>query len=221
MGLPDLKFPAPLSRSRLYYTGLALLALMLVVAAFCYYRIPDGFCPNVVSDPVLRDQVQKLWYQGRVDVLLRHTDKCTKDEPCPEEQGLTPVGKRQAKLVGRGMGALFNGDFELLSSRVDRARYTAELAFSRSPTMVPWLREYCVEDLKSRLLMPHEGNRVMATHSTCLAALTNDQGEKLIPFERADMAFGLAVFLARVPEGGMPQLLGCARPDDWNKVLDD
>ena len=175
----------------------------------------------MVTDRVLRDQVQKLWHEGRVDVLLRHTDKCTKDAPCPEDQGLTPAGKRQAKLVGSGMRALFDGDFELLSSKVDRARYTAELAFSRSPTVVPWLREYCVEDLKSRLLVPHEGNRVMATHSTCLAALTNDQGEKLIPFGRTDMAYGLAVFLARAPDGGMPQLLGCARPDDWSGVLDD
>ena len=179
---------------------------MLGVAASCYYRIPDEFCPDVVSDRVLRDQVQKLWHE---------------DEPCPREQGLTPEGKRHAKLVGRGMRALFDGDFELFSSKVDRARYTAELAFSRSPTEVPWLREYCVEDLKSRLLMPHEGDRIMATHSTCMAVLTDDQGDKLIPFGRGDIDYGLAVFLERVPESGMPQLLGCAWPDDWSRVLND
>jgi phosphohistidine phosphatase SixA len=211
-----LKFSTPLSPSRIFYTGMALLALMLVVAAFYYYRNPDGVCPNVISDRVLREQVQKLWREGRVDVLLRHTDRCTKDEPCPEEQGLTPKGERQAKLIGRGMQTLFDDNFELLSSDVDRARYTAQLAFSRSPTMVRWLREDCVNDLKSRLQKPREGNLVMATHSTCLAALTNDQGEKLTPFGRANMPYGLAVFLARAPEGGMPQLLGCATPNDWS-----
>jgi hypothetical protein len=217
-----LKFPAPLFLSRLFYIGLVLLALTLVVVTFSTYRNPARFCPNVVRDRALREQVQKLWREGRVDVLLRHTEDCTKkDAHCPKKRVLSLRGKRQAKLIGSGMHALFTGDFELFSSDVDRASYTAQLAFSRSPTIVPWLREYCVENLRTQLMKPHKGNQVMTTHSTCLAALTNDQNDELTPFGRADMPYGLAVFLMQEPEGGMPQLLGCTRPDDWSGVLVD
>jgi hypothetical protein len=207
----------------LYYPGIILLALVLAAGGSYYYRSIGGWYPDVANNLLLQRRVKSLWREGRVLVLLRHTEKCGKDDPCPGGQGLTLKGEQDARLIGSGMHKLFGGDFELFSSEADRTRATARLAFGRPPAIVPWLREdHCKDDLQARLLTPHSGNQIMVTHSTCLGILTDDQDEKLVPFKPAGTPeYGLAVFLERVPGGGMPRVLGYAWPEDWSSVLND
>lgn len=120
------------------------------------------------------------------------------------------------------IGKLQSDNFDLYSSKVDRAIATARLAFGRVPEVVPWLREDCEADLQEQLLKPHDGNQVMVTLSTCLGVLTDGKGDKLIPFKPAGHEdYGLAVFLLRPENGGIPKVLACAWPEDWIDAAHD
>ena len=205
----------------LYWASIFLLLLMLVFSAWWWYRSTIGSCDNLLNDAVSRAYVQRMWQEGRITVLMRHTERCRDGEqPC--EDGLTPQGRKDAVIIGKGMQGLLPQGFDLYSSKVDRAIATARLAFGRDPEIVPWLREDCKDDLQRQLLNRSRGNQVMLTHSTCLGVLTDGRGDKLIPFKPAGREdYGLAVFLLRSEQGGVPKVLACAWPQDWADAQDD
>lgn len=206
----------------LYWISIGLLILMLAFTGWYFYRSTIGSCDNLLDDPVTRAYVQRLWQEGRITVLMRHTERCRDNPEVSCEEGLTPKGVADARIIGQGMRALLPEDFRLYSSKVDRAIATASLAFGRSPEVVPWLREDCKEDLQQQLIQPHRGNQVMVTHSTCLGVLTDARGEKLIPFKPAGHEdYGLAVFMLHPENGGIPKVLACAWPEDWINAADD
>ncbi|BAO43395.1 histidine phosphatase family protein [Thiolapillus brandeum] len=200
----------------LYWGSILLLLLMLAFSGWWWYRSTIGSCDNLLDDPVTRAYVQRMWKNGRITVLMLHTDRCRDGEGQHCIEGLTAKGEADAKDIGAGMKRLFPGSFDLYSSKVDRAAATARLAFGRSPEVVPWLGEDCEADLQEQLVKPHKGNQVMVTHSTCLGLLTDGKGDKLIPFKPAGHEdCGLAVFLLRPEDGGIPKVLACAWPGDW------
>ncbi|WP_456374330.1 hypothetical protein [Thiolapillus sp.] len=200
----------------LYWASIFLLLLMLVFSAWWWYRSTIGSCDNLLHDAVTRAHVQRMWRDGRVTVLMRHTERCRDGDGQHCTEGLTAKGQNDARVIGAGMKRLFGDDFHLYSSKVDRALATARLAFGRDPEIVPWLREDCKDDLQKQLFSPVVGNQVMVTHSTCLGVLVDGRGEKLIPFKPAGSEdYGLMVFLLRQKQGGAPKVLACAWPGDW------
>ncbi|HDK37604.1 MAG TPA: hypothetical protein ENG92_01115 [Thiolapillus brandeum] len=82
----------------LYYISLALMALMLVSAVYFFYRSSSGYCPSVMQDVVVKDEVQRLWRSGRVSALL------TAD----------PAEAQNLALVKKGLTSHFSKDFEVL-----------------------------------------------------------------------------------------------------------
>ncbi|WP_456444861.1 hypothetical protein [Thiolapillus sp.] len=204
----------------LYWASIILLLLMFAFSGWWWYRSTIGSCDNLLDEPVTRAYVQRMWKAGRITVLMRHTDRCREGDGQTCTDGLTHKGQEDARIIGAGMQALLPGEFELYSSKVDRAIATGRLAFGRDPEVVPWLREDCKDDLQQQLQQPHKGNQVMVTHSTCLGVLKDDQGEKLVPFKPAGHEdYGLAVFLLRPEQGGTPKVLACAWPEDWEETV--
>ena len=203
----------------LYWASIFLLLLMLAFTGWWWYRSTIGACDNLLDDAVTRAYVQQQWQEGRITVLLRHTDRCRDGDGQTCVEGLTRKGEADARIIGKGMRTLLPGQFDLYSSKVDRAIATARLAFGRDPEVVPWLREDCEEDLQRQLQQPYQGNQVMVTHSTCLGVLTDAKGGKLIPFNPAGHGdYGLAVFLLRPDTPAVPKVLACAWPDDWREA---
>lgn len=206
----------------LYWASIFLLLLMLAFTGWWWYRSTIGSCDNLLDDPVTRAYVQRQWQAGRITVLLRHTDRCRDGDGQTCVEGLTDKGQADAKILGEGMTGLLPGHFRLYSSKVDRAKATARLAFGREPEVVSWLREDCREDLQQQLQQPHQGDEVMVTHSTCLGVLKDAMGEPLIPFKPAGQEdYGLAVFMLRPEQGGVPKVLACAWPEDWAEARHD
>ena len=210
----------------LLLTGAVLIA-MTVLGMRYWHTATGGQCTNLVNNRTAHDQLQKLWQQDQIIVLLRHTEKCREDTiSCEDLASATPMDKltqkgiADAKVIGEGFRALLPGDFELLSSNKNRTLQTAQRAFGYLPETRYWLRENCKQELGIQLLQSRRGNQVLVTHSTCLNVLTDDAGNKLIPFNTGGHEdYGLAVFLVRRSPGDMPRVLGCAWPDDWQNLM--
>jgi hypothetical protein len=203
----------------LYWASIFLLLLMLAFTGWWWYRSTIGSCDNLLDDPVTRAYVQRQWREGRITVLLRHTDRCRDGEGQTCVEGLTDKGQADAKRLGQGMTAMLSGKFRLYS---DESTGTARLAFGREPKVVSWLGEDCGKDLRQQLWQPHQGDEVMVTHSACLGGLKDAGGEPLIPFNPAgEEDHGLAVFLLRPEQGGLPKVLACVWPEDWVEARRD
>ncbi len=209
------------NKNRIYLILFVLLSF-LFGGWYYWYSATGGFCTNLITDRVSRDYLMRLWKAGRVTILMRHTEKCIAEKQnCPPGEALTDKGKTDAKVIGAGITQLVHGPYDLYTSKVDRARATAELGFGKDYQVVSWLREDCKQDLQSELEKPPHRNRIMITHSTCLGVLHNAAGDPLIEFSPAGHEdYGLAVFLEHPPQGGIPKVIGCLWPDDW-KALDD
>ncbi len=210
----------------LLFTGAVLIAITLWGFRY-WHTATGGQCTNLVSNRLAHNQLQKLWGQDQIIVLLRHTEKCRIDTASCQDLAfdtpmdkLTQKGKADAKIIGEGFRALLPGNFELLSSSENRTLQTAQLAFGYLPESVYWLSEDCKQELGNHLRQSRRGNQVLVTHSTCLNVLIDDAGNKLVPFNTGGHEdYGLAVFLQRASSGHMPKVLGCIWPDDWQNVV--
>ena len=204
--------------------AIVIATLILLAGGWYWYAATGGFCANPITDRVTRDHLLQLWRQGRVTVLIRHTEKCMVNgvSQCPPGQVLTRQGEKDAATIGRGVTELLPGPFTLLTSKVDRTRETARIGFEHPRQIVPWLREDCKQELQQQLMQPPEGNRIMITHSTCLGVLQQADGSPLIDFDPAGSEdYGLVVFLEHPAKGGMPKVIGCLWPDDWEDLEDE
>ena len=193
----------------LYFVSLLTLAVMLVWISYYYYQSTTGACSNLQTDTVAREQVQALWREGRITVLMLPLQDCT-SSTCRTQQ--------QARLqkARTGIKALFSSDLQLLAGESEQQRDTASRLFEREPNMLPWTAKNCTSGLQSTLAQVHSKNQVFMVESACLNGLKAVDGDGLLPFELDDQEdAGLMVFVRNGASGGAPKLLACASMDDW------
>lgn len=178
-------------------------------------------CPTLAADPIRWERLITLWQKGEATVLIRHAWDCDPNES-PEcvngNETLTDFGRQQAIQVGSGFRRSLSRDFEVSHSYLHRTHETAMLAFGNS-RQDDAITKPCRQNFQAYLnSQPKNGNRVFVTHSSCINAVKNAKGERMLGFNVSKKAhFGIAAFFER-GQTGEQQLLGCVWPAQWAQV---
>lgn len=191
------------------------LMTVLLLTAGCTGN--DGKCPVIADDPVRLQQLLDLWSTQRAVMVLRHTTKCNDEAPdCIDgNEHLTDFGREEAQTIGIGVDGLLGQNFKAFHSPLDRTRDTAMLAFGASAVMQD-ISPTCKPTFDATMKnFTGDGNTILVTHSSCIDALKDDDGDRLLGLRSGDDEnFGIAAFFDTKPL----QLLGCMRPTDWARL---
>jgi phosphohistidine phosphatase SixA len=192
-----------------------ILIAVLVLASACTGK--DNTCPVITDDPVRLQHLLDLWSSERALMVLRHTTKCNDEEPnCVDgNERLTDAGRVEAQAIGTGVHTLLGRNYSAFHSPLDRTHDTAMLAFGKStesqdisptckPTFDSYIRKYTAD-----------GNTILVTHSSCIDALKDEGGDRLLGLKSGDDEnFGIAALFETQPL----RVIGCMRPADWDSL---
>lgn len=134
----------------LYWTSIALLALMLVFTGWYFYQNRNEVCRNSISDPLTRAELQRNWQQGRVIVLL--------------------AGEEGLEQVTAGMQSLLSSNYKLYAPVTGLA---SELG---KPQVLSWLKD-CDTGMLERVAALEPGNQVLLLETDCMHTLVGEENE--------------------------------------------
>lgn len=168
-----------------------------------------------LSDPSHVDRLVEDWRGGKVIVLVRHLERCSRVEAACLGPA-TGITARSAKI-----GTALAGEFrelgldsaDIFNSPLTRTAQTAELMFEQSQVQ-DWLYQ-CKEDfLEDALRRKASGrNLVLVTHSSCM-----DESEQALQLSDLEFDYGTALFIS-ASESGRGRVLGFIDAADWDLVF--
>lgn len=159
------------------------------------------------------------WKAGDVIVLLRHLERCDKEDyPCLEgTEGITSRSLPVGGLLAEGFGQLGLAKTDIYNSPLTRTAQTEALVFNDVGIDEDWLyrcRETMLEDAMERKV-PGK-NMVLVTHSSCISAFENSLG-----YDSDTPEYGAALFFSKPADSDALQAIGFLDADDWKSVLND
>lgn len=165
--------------------------------------------------PSLLDQ----WEEGDVVVLLRHLERCDKEDyPCLEgTEGITSRSVPVGSLLAEGFGQLGLSKTDVYNSPLTRTAQTEELVFNDLGIDEDWLykcRETMLEDALERKV-PGK-NMVLVTHSSCISAF-----EQSLGYDTETPEYGTALFFTKSADSKFLKVVGFLDADDWKRALED
>ncbi|SHL87138.1 hypothetical protein [Phytopseudomonas punonensis] len=159
------------------------------------------------------------WEEGDVIVLLRHLERCDKEDyPCLEgTEGITSRSVPVGGWLAEGFGQLGLSKTDVYNSPLTRTAQTEELVFDDLGIDEDWLykcRETMLEDALERKV-PGK-NMVLVTHSSCISAF-----EQSLGYDTETPEYGTALFFTKSANSKSLKVVGFLDADDWKRALED
>lgn len=169
--------------------------------------------------------LSSAWQQGKVLLLVRHTEKCSSTHPCEADFGLTLRGFEQAAQLHHALEKLGTGNTDFFFSPTLRTWSTAWMLAPMAGHRTDEAWQDCDEhflDTLDRIKSP-DRNLVVVTHSHCLNALKDGNDMTLLDFNAgSEEFFGLSLaFSSSESRGFVPDPVACRLPDSWMKAQGD
>ena len=163
------------------------------------------------------------WAQGNVVSLIRHAERCDRSEnECLDgDNGITVPGLDQAVQVGKSYDNLPEQTTVIFNSPVKRTDQSADFMFGDESSDQKWLREGCRENLLDDIFKHKEDgkNLILITHSTCIDALGEKQGDKLIDLDiHEPETYAGSFFLTVDREERRVHVLGYLFAPEWKQA---
>lgn len=183
---------------RIAIPSAALIVTAALISLYVYTNDNEDFTAD--NDKQLFS-FETHWSQGDVVALIRHTERCDRsDNVCLEgDTGITVSGKNKAVEVGQAYGRLLTPQTTIYNSPVKRTIQSAKFMFGPRSITKTWLREGCKEHLLDNILKYKEEdkNLILVTHSTCIDALGEEQGNDLFDMSlHGEETYGGSFFIA-------------------------
>ncbi|CAH0270222.1 Lipopolysaccharide core heptose(II)-phosphate phosphatase [Pseudomonas sp. Bi70] len=159
------------------------------------------------------------WKEGDVIVLLRHLERCDKEDyPCLEgTEGITSRSVPMGGWLAEGFGQLGLAKTDVYNSPLTRTAQTEELVFNDLGIDKDWLYKCRETMLKDALEHKMPGkNMVLVTHSSCISAF-----EQSLGYDTETPEYGTAVFFTKSADSDSLKVVGFLEADDWKRVLDN
>lgn len=159
------------------------------------------------------------WQEGDVIVLLRHLERCDKEDyPCLEgTEGITSRSLPVGGWLADGFGQLGLTRTDIYNSPLTRTAQTESLVFKDVGMDEDWLYR-CKERMLSDVLehkVPGK-NMVLVTHSSCISAF-----EKSLGYDSDTPEYGTALFFSKSEDSDALQVIGFLDADDWKNALNN
>ncbi|GLX12575.1 histidine phosphatase family protein [Pseudomonas straminea] len=159
------------------------------------------------------------WQEGDVIVLLRHLERCDKEDyPCLEgTEGITSRSLPVGGWLADGFGQLGLTRTDVYNSPLTRTAQTESLVFNDVGMDEDWLYR-CKERMLDDALehkVPGK-NMVLVTHSSCISAF-----EKSLGYDSDTPEYGTALFFSKAADSDSLQVIGFLDADDWKSALSD
>lgn len=159
------------------------------------------------------------WQEGDVIVLLRHLERCDKEDyPCLEgTEGITSRSLPVGGWLADGFGQLGLSRTDVYNSPLTRTAQTESLVFNDVGMDEDWLYR-CKERMLDDALehkVPSK-NMVLVTHSSCISAF-----EKSLGYDSDTPEYGTALFFSKSADSDSLQVIGFLDADDWKSALND
>ena len=157
------------------------------------------------------------WEEGDVVVLLRHLERCDKEDfPCLEgTSGITARSVPLGKALNEDYFKLGLSRTDVFNSPLTRTAQTEELVFGDLGEDQDWLYQCRESMLEDALRTKQPGrNLVLVTHSSCIARF-----EKALGYDSETPAYDTSLFFNQVADDRL-QVLGYLDTDDWDASLD-
>mgnify|MGYP000905543919 FL=1 len=159
------------------------------------------------------------WQEGDVIVLLRHLERCDKEDyPCLEgTEGITSRSLPVGGWLADGFGQLGLTRTDVYNSPLTRTAQTESLVFNDVGMDEDWLYR-CKERMLDDALehkVPGK-NMVLVTHSSCISAF-----EKSLGYDSDTPEYGTALFFSKSVDSDSLQVIGFLDADDWKSALND
>lgn len=157
------------------------------------------------------------WENGEVIVLLRHLERCDKEDyPCLEgTQGVTSRSVAVGNALAGSFSQLGLGKTDIYNSPLTRTAQTEAIVFDDAGVDEDWLykcRETMVHDALQHK-KPHK-NLILVTHSSCISAFEEELG-----YDTDTPAYGTSLFFSEGAERGSLDALGFLDAEDWSVAL--
>ncbi|MGI9277801.1 MAG: hypothetical protein ACR2PT_23510 [Endozoicomonas sp.] len=196
------------------------LSLITVVLTVLLTYQPDETESLLANDGKGLFDLEAHWTQGNVVSLVRHAERCDRSESeCLDgNDGITVPGVDQAVEVGKAYDYLPQQATVIFNSPVKRTDQSADFMFGDESSDQKWLREGCKENLLDDIFKYKEDgkNLILITHSTCIDALGEEQGDKLIELDiHEPETYAGSFFLTVDKEEKKIHVLGYLLADEW------
>lgn len=157
------------------------------------------------------------WKRGEVVVLVRHLERCDKEDfPCWEgNDGITARSVAVGQELGDDFFQLGLDNSDIYNSPLSRTAQTEAIVFKDVGKDQEWLfrcRETMLSDaIKSKV--PGR-NLVLVTHSSCIAKF-----EQALGYDSETPDYGTALFFSASENPGSLQVLGFLDAEDWDATM--
>ncbi len=204
------------------YVLSALLAIVVVQLFFLMFQ-PKKTESLLSNNAKGLFDLEAHWRTGNVVTLIRHTERCdrSKNECFDGNNGITVLGVEEAIEVGKAYKNLPEHPTIIYNSPVKRTDQTADFMFGDKSSDQKWLRKGCKENLLNDIFSNKEDgkNLILITHSTCIDALGDGKGNKLIGLDiHEEETYGGSFFLSIDKDKKRVYVLGYLFAEDWNKA---
>lgn len=157
------------------------------------------------------------WAAGGIIVLLRHLERCDKEDyPCLDgTQGVTSRSVAIGNGLAQDFAQLGLGNADIYNSPLKRTAQTESIVFDDIGGDEDWLYQ-CRETMLSDALA-HKApgkNLILVTHSSCIAAF-----EQALGYDSDTPAYGTSLFFTPGAEPGSLDVLGFLDANDWAAAL--
>lgn len=157
------------------------------------------------------------WERGEIVVLLRHLERCDKEDfPCwVGTDGITGRSVAVGRELGDDFFQLGLDKSDVYNSPLSRTAQTESIVFKDVGKDQDWLYK-CRETMLSDALKSKTPGRnlVLVTHSSCIAKF-----EQALGYDSDTPAYGTAMFFSASEKPGSLSVLGFLDAEDWNPTL--
>lgn len=181
------------------------------------------FNPSEIADlsEESRNELPKLlsqWDDGNVIVLLRHLERCDKEDyPCLKgHTGVTSRSVATGDVLADSYSQLGLDNTDIYNSPLTRTAQTDTIVFDDAGVDGDWLYK-CRETMLHDVLRHKEPgkNLILVTHSSCISAF-----EQALGYESETPAYGTSLFFSETAKADSLDVLGFLDANDWEIALD-
>lgn len=157
------------------------------------------------------------WESGDVIVLLRHLERCDKeDHPCLEgTKGVTARSVAVGDVLAASFSRFGLDKTDIYNSPLTRTAQTEAIVFGDVGEDEDWLYK-CRETMLHDALQHKVPNKnlILVTHSSCISAF-----EQALGYDSDTPAYGASLFFTQGSEPNSLDVLGFLDADDWSVAL--
>jgi hypothetical protein len=203
------------TRQRRLSIGAVTLPVLITLGAFALQppEIADLSEENRHRLPNLLSQ----WENGDVIVLLRHLERCDKEDyPCWEgNEGITARSVAIGHALADSYVQLGLDKTEIYNSPLARTAQTEAIVFDDVGVDQNWLYECRNTMLRDAIAHKTQGkNLVLVTHSSCIDAF-----EKALGYDSDKPQYGTSLFFSSTGKPDSLDVLGFLDADDFSLAL--